>query len=72
MTVPPSEFLGIRHVAIKIHDIKSRVEFYVNKLGFRITRIVKPGEMAGATRHFGGCFIRCNNLHHDLLLIFVE
>ena len=70
MASPPSGFSGVQHIAIKVHDIKSAVHFYVDKLGFRITRVVRPGEMSGATKLFGGCFIRCGDFHHDIVLMF--
>ena len=70
MANPPSEFSGLNHVAIKVHNIRAAVNFYVGKLGFKITRVVEPGMMSGATQIFGGCFIRCKNLHHDVLLMF--
>jgi catechol 2,3-dioxygenase-like lactoylglutathione lyase family enzyme len=70
MANPPSEFSGLNHVAIKVHNIRAAVKFYVEILGFKITRVVEPGVMHGATKNFGGCFIRCKNLHHDVLLMF--
>ncbi len=58
MANPSSEFSGLNHVTIKVHSIKTAVNFYVDKLGFKVTRVVEPGMISGATRNFGGCFIR--------------
>ncbi len=70
MAKPPSGFSGLNHVAIKVHNIRAAVDFYVDKLGFKVTRVVEPGMMSGATKNFGGCFIRCENLHHDIFLMY--
>ena len=70
MANPPPEFSGLNYVVIKVHNIRPVVNFYAGKLGFKITRVVEPGMMSGATQFFGGCFIRCKNLHHDVLLMF--
>ena len=70
MANPSSEFSGLNHVTIKVHSIKTAVNFYVDKLGFKVTRVVGPGMISGATRNFGGCFIRCRNLHHDVVLMY--
>ena len=70
MANPPPEFSGLNHFAIKVHNIRAAVNFYAGNLGFKITRVVEPGMMSGATKIFGGCFTRCKNLHHDVLLMF--
>ncbi len=68
MGKPPSEFMGLQHIALKVHDIKAGIDFYVNKLGFTVSEIYPPGTVEGFP--FGLCFMRCTNLHHDVNLIF--
>ncbi len=68
MGKPPSGFMGLQHIALKVHDIKAGIDFYVNKLGFTVSEIHPPGTVEGFP--FGLCFMRCTSLHHDVNLIF--
>ena len=68
MPRPPSPFLGLQHIGVKVHDIEAAIDFYVHKLGFTITEVHPPGAVPGFP--FGLCFIRCTALHHDVNLIF--
>ncbi|MEE9273884.1 MAG: VOC family protein [bacterium] len=68
MGTPPGGFMGLQHIAIKVHDIEAAIDFYVNKLGFTVTEIYTPGQLEGFP--FGLCFMRCHELHHDFNLIF--
>lgn len=65
---PPSGFMGLQHIAIKVHDIKAAIDFYVNKLGFTVSEIYPPGSVGDFP--FGLCFMRCTELHHDVNLVF--
>ncbi|MBI4251228.1 MAG: VOC family protein, partial [Candidatus Tectomicrobia bacterium] len=68
MPQPPSPFLGLQHIGLKVHDIEAALDFYVGKLGFTVTEIPPPGRVPGAA--FGLAFLRCTGLHHDVSLFF--
>ncbi len=42
MGKPPSGFMGLQHIAIKVHDIDAAIDFYVTKLGFTVSEIYPP------------------------------
>lgn len=68
MGKPPSDFMGLQHIALKVHDIKAGIDFYQGKLGFTVSEIYPPGTLEGFP--FGLCFMRCTRLHHDVNLVF--
>ena len=68
MPQPPSPFLGLQHIGLKVHDIEAALDFYVGKLGFTVTEIHPPGRVPGVD--FGLAFLRCTALHHDVSLFF--
>ena len=68
MPRPPSPFLGLQHIGLKVHDIEAALCFYVGKLGFTVTEIHPPGRVPGVP--LGLAFLRCTALHHDLSLFF--
>ena len=41
----PPKFVGLQHIAIKVHDIELARRFYTEILGFTITENYKPGEI---------------------------
>ena len=34
---PPTRFVGVQHVAIKVHDIDAAIQFYTEVLGMRLS-----------------------------------
>tara|TARA_A100001037_G_scaffold306827_1_gene356432 strand:- start:12044 stop:12628 length:585 start_codon:yes stop_codon:yes gene_type:complete len=64
----PPKFVGLQHIAIKVHDIELARRFYTEILGFTITENYKPGEIPDFP--FGLCFMRCTELHHDVNLVY--
>jgi len=61
---PPFAMRKIGHVVLRLHDLRSSVDFYVGVLGFRVSDVYPDTMMKG-----GMVFLRCNTDHHCLALV---
>ena len=68
MPIPKNRFKGLQHIAIKVSDIETSLDFYLNVLGFTVSERHEPGDHP--IFKSGLCFLRCGPLHHDLNLVF--
>ena len=68
MPIPKNRIKGLQHIAIKVSDIETSLDFYLNVLGFTVSERHEPGDHP--IFKSGLCFLRCGPLHHDLNLVF--
>ncbi|MBI4641330.1 MAG: VOC family protein, partial [Candidatus Tectomicrobia bacterium] len=67
MSHPPSKFLGVQHIAIKVHDIDEAIKFYTEVLGLRVSERRDPGFSRSGSP--GMAFLSCRINHHDINLV---
>jgi catechol 2,3-dioxygenase-like lactoylglutathione lyase family enzyme len=51
------------HVGLYVKDLERSARFYTEVLGFQVSDVIPPGELAG-----GAVFIRCGTDHHAIAL----
>ena len=65
---PPTRFVSVQHVAIKVHDIDAAIRFYTEVLGMRLSERHDPGVLRPGGP--GMAFMSFGRHHHDVNLVF--